>query len=181
MFWLWMIFCLLFSSLLEVLLGLHNLALPLLLAVVFYFACLLPWQKGILLYFLAAALLDSWFARTLPSTGLSLIGILYFAGFWKRFGDMNSLFSLLVPGALTGLISSVFLLLNVLFSGGRITFAGLLFSSLYCLCSIVLLPAVWWLLEMGARLLALRRQAVFSPALRPEEYSAREEAVDEEA
>lgn len=179
MFWLWMIFCLLFSCLLEVLLGLHSIALPVLLSVVFYFACLLPWQKGILLYFLAAALLDSWFARTLPSTGLSLIGILCFAGFWQRFGDMNSLFSLLVPGALTGLISSVFLLLNVLISGGSLTAVSLLFCSLYCLASIVLLPAVWWLLEAGARLLALRRQEVFSPGLRSEEYSAREEAVDE--
>ena len=179
MFWLWLIFCLLCSCLLEVLLGLHSIALPVLLSVVFYFSCLLPWRKGILLYFLAAALLDSWFARTLPSTGLSLIGILYFAGFWQRFGDMNSLFSLLVPGALTGLISSVFLLLNVLFGGGRIGVTTLFFSSLYCLAAIVLLPAVWWLLEKGARLLALRRQEVFSTALRPEEYSAREEAVDD--
>ncbi len=179
MFWLWMIFCLLFSCLLEVLLGLHSIALPLLLSVVFYFVCLLPWQKGILLYFAAAALLDSWFARTLPSTGLSLIGILYLAGFWQRYGDMNSLFSLLVPGALTGLISGGLLLLNVLISGGSIAAASLLFCSLYCLASIVLLPAVWWLLEKGARLLALRRQEVFSRAMRPEEYSAREEAVDD--
>lgn len=179
MFWLWMIFCLLFSCLLEVLLGLHNIAVPVLLSAVFYFACLLPWQKGILLYFLAAAMLDSWFARTLPSTGLSLIGILCFAGFWQRFGDLNSLFSLLVPGALTGLISSVFQMLNVLVSDGRIGVSTLFFSSLYCLASIFLLPAVWWLLEKGARLLALRRQEVFSPALRPEEYSAREGAVDE--
>lgn len=179
MFWLWMIFCLLLSCLLEVLLGLHHIALPVLLSVVFYFACLLPWHKGVLLYFLAAALLDGWFARTLPSTGLSLIGILYFADLWQRFGDRNSLFSLLVPGALTGLISSVFLLLNILVSGGRIGVMTLFFSSLYCLAAIVLLPSVWWLLEKGARFLALRRQEVFSPALRPEEYSAREEAVDE--
>ena len=174
-----MIFCLLFSCLLEVLLGLHRIALPVLLSVVFYFACLLPWQKGVLLYFVAAAMLDSWFARTLPGTGLSLIGILYFAGFWQRYGDLNSFFSLLVPGAFTGLISGGILLLNILLSGERIGVAKMFFSSLYCLASVLLLPAIWCLLEKGARLLALRRQEIFSPALRPEEYSAREEAVDE--
>jgi len=179
MFWLWLIFCLLFSCLLEVLLGLHGLALPILLNVVFYFACLLPWHRGVLFYFLAAGLLDSWFARSLPSTGLSLLGILYFATVWKRFGDLNSLFSLLLPGALLGLIAKGFILLNVVFSGGKITLTNLLYAIFYCLGSIVLLPAVWCLLEKTARLLALRRQEVFSSLARLEEYSAREGLLDE--
>ena len=179
MFWLWMIFCLLFSCLLEVLLGFHRIVLPVLLSVIFYFACLLPWQRGILLYFVAAALLDSWFARTLPGNGLCLIGILLFAGLWRRFGNLNSLFSLLVPGIFIGLISGVMLNLNILSGQGRVSGTSLFFSCLYFFASMILLPAVWWLLEQGARLLALRRHEVFSPTLRPEEYSVREEAVDE--
>lgn len=178
MFWLWMIFCLLFSCLLEVLLGLHGLALPVLLSVVFYFACLLPWHRGALFYFVAAALLDSWFARSLPSTGLSLLGVLYFARAWKRFGDVNSLFALLVPGALLGLIAKGFILLNVVVSGGGVTVTNLICAVIYCLCSIGLLPAVFYLLEKTARRLALRRMELFSSISRLEEYSAREGLLD---
>lgn len=179
MFFLWLFFCLLSACLLEVLLGIHNIALPILLATIFYFSCLVPWQKSILLFFLAAGLLDSCFARFFPSTGLSLLAILVFASRWKRYGDMNSMFALLFPGAVIGMISAAFLFFNALLSGGHIRGSALVFFSGYCMASAFLLPLLWWLLEKGARLLALRRQEIFSPAIRMEEYSAREEAIDE--
>jgi len=110
---------------------------------------------------------------------LSLLAILFFASRWKRYGDMNSLFALLFPGAVIGIISAAFLFFNALLSGGRIRNSSLVFLGWYCMASTFLLPLLWWLLERGGRLLALRRQEIFSPAVRMEEYSAREEAVDE--
>lgn len=179
MFWLWLLFCLLFSCLFEVLLGLHGVVLPVLLSVIFYFSCLLPWRRGFLLYFMAVGLLDSWFARALPCVALSLLGIIYFSGVWKRFGDMRSWVSLLVPGALTGLVSGGVLLLNIIIEEGKITATFMTYAVLYWLCSIILLPIIWALLENGAGLLSLRRLEVLSSALRAEEYSAREELLDE--
>lgn len=157
MFWLWLIFSLLFVLFAECLLALQGLAPPLLLYGVFYFSCFVPWQKGLPLYLLLAAFSDAWYGRILPVNGLAVLALLLLSGVWRRHGDSNNAFALLLPGFFIALINLLLLQLMSLISAGFRGLPGLLFSLSYLLVSLPLLPLMHWLCERIARRLALPR------------------------
>ena len=157
MFWLWLTFSFLCALFAELLLALHGVALPLLLYGVFYFSCFAPWQKALPIYLLLAAFLDAWFGRALPVGGLAVLTLIFLSRIWRRHGDSNNGFALLLPGLLIALINLLFLYILHFTSGAGLSRSDLFFGLFYLIFSLPALPLMSLLLEKIARRLALPR------------------------
>jgi hypothetical protein len=183
MFWLWMFMVLLLAALLELLAGSNGIAMPLLALAGFYFAVLRHWRPLLLPYIAVGLALDLCYGRQLPPHLLIMPLILLGGRLWCFSGELKTPLVQALPGACVGLLASLAVIAGQ-FLQGRVLFAQAAQLLLYVLENVLwgllLLPLFCQLLDLVARLLALRRYSRVTPRAHDFEEDGKDALSDEQ-
>ena len=159
--YLWMIFCLVCSTVMELSLGRLGLIVPVTSLCGFYFAVAFDGKRTALPLIAALVAVDLGFARPFPIHLLFLPGILFLAHYWRLHGSVRFAWLQSVPGLLLGGQAAVFEYLHAvvrcLGRGGEVSSPHFIFLFSPIFLSFLLTPILVAMADFLAGLLGIRR------------------------